>query len=177
MKSLSRATQLLNSLSKMFDHEERAVVLVSQPKSNNNKHSTKHHSQKSVPHVQSRRSQIDDLPSTLLPVCHSTNTSCTSVTNGCSGHGSCYLKSGDCYSCKCQKTTVKTADGSLRTVQWGGPACQKEDISTQFFLLGTITVLAVLAVAGGISMLFSVGQEELPSVISAGVSSVRVPAR
>jgi Domain of unknown function (DUF3844) len=160
----------------MFEYEERTIVLVSQPKSNS-KHTTKHHSAKSVSHVQSRRSQIDDIPSTLLPVCHSTNTSCTSATNGCSGHGSCYAKSTDCYACKCQKTTVRTADGSIRTVQWGGPACQKEDISTQFFLLGTITVLVILAVAGGISMLFSVGQEELPSVISAGVSSVRAPTR
>ncbi|OKL56897.1 hypothetical protein UA08_07850 [Talaromyces atroroseus] len=174
---LSTATQLLTTLSKMFDYEERTIVLVSQPKSSNKHTTNNHYSVKSVPHVQSRRSQIDDIPSTLLPVCHSTNTSCTSATNSCSGHGSCYLKAGDCYACKCHKTTVRTADGSIRTVQWGGPACQKEDISTQFFLIGTITVLAILAVAGGISMLFSVGQEELPSVISAGVSSVRAPTR
>lgn len=47
------------------------------------------------------------------------------------------------------------------------------DISTQFFLIGTVSVLAILAVGGGIGLLFSVGQEELPSVISAGVSSVK----
>lgn len=48
------------------------------------------------------------------------------------------------------------------------------DISTQFFLIGTVSILAILAVGGGIGLLFSVGQEELPSVISAGVSSVKV---
>lgn len=100
-----------------------------------------------------------------MPVCHSTNVTCTSTTNSCSGHGVCYLKSAgvkdnDCYACKCDP-------------EWGGPACQKVDISTQFFLIGTVSVLAILAVGGGIGLLFSVGQEELPSVISAGVSSVK----
>lgn len=173
-KDTSKATQLLASLSEMFDYQERTLVLV--PHAQFNKEHMKHRPGKVISHVQSKRNQAVDLPSTLAPVCHNTNNSCTSATNGCSGHGWCYLKSGgknECYACKCHKTTVRTADGSVRTVQWGGSACQKEDISTQFFLLGTITVLAILAVGGGIGLLFSVGQEELPSVISAGISSVR----
>jgi hypothetical protein len=55
-------------------------------------------------------------------------------------------------------------------VQWGGAACQKQDISIPFFLLASITILAILAVGAGIGMLFSVGQQELPSVINAGVN-------
>lgn len=40
-----------------------------------------------------------------------------------------------------------------------------------FFLLASITILAILAVSAGIGMLFSVGQQELPSVINAGVNA------
>ncbi|EED15992.1 conserved hypothetical protein [Talaromyces stipitatus ATCC 10500] len=171
------AARFLASLSSLFDSHERTILLVPQQQSSptrklNTRKSIYSTSRPESYRVQSRRSQnpglssAADFPSTLMPVCHSTNDSCTSSTNTCSGHGVCYLKSGgvkdnDCYACKCDS-------------EWGGPACQKVDISTQFFLIGTVSVLAVLAIAGGISMLFSVGQEELPSVISAGVSSVRV---
>lgn len=124
-----------------------------------------------------RYGQGTSVPSTLLPVCHSTNSSCVEATNNCSGHGHCYLKygssnedsTGNCYACQCQQTVVKRSDGSTETVQWGGSACQKRDISSPFFLIAGISVVAVVVISGAIGMLFSMGQEELPSVIGAGV--------
>jgi hypothetical protein len=129
------------------------------------------------PDYQQQNSEL----STLVPLCYGSNSSCTTTTGNCSGHGHCYLKSASkdeaatshCYACRCTKTTVTNQDGSIRTIQWGGAACQKEDISNPFFLLAGITILVIVAVSGGIRMLFSVGEEELPSVIGAGVSSAR----
>ncbi|KAJ5180374.1 hypothetical protein N7492_003584 [Penicillium capsulatum] len=113
----------------------------------------------------------------LAPVCHATNSSCAEATNNCSGHGSCYLKSGsesegsanNCYACRCQQTVVRKSDGTTQKIQWGGPACEKKDISSSFWLIAGVSVLLVLLVGSGIGMLFSMGQQELPSVISAGV--------
>ncbi|PGH13135.1 hypothetical protein AJ79_03842 [Helicocarpus griseus UAMH5409] len=120
-------------------------------------------------------------PSTLMPVCYPDNQTCSEATNNCSGYGSCYRKYGskdgsrrDCYACKCSRTVVRTnKDGTVKTTQWGGPACQKKDVSIPFFIIGGFTVLMVLAIAGGIKLLFSVGMEELPSVIGAGVTAPR----
>ncbi|KAJ5677446.1 uncharacterized protein N7477_003079 [Penicillium maclennaniae] len=129
------------------------------------------------------RGSAQDLPlhSNLAPVCHVSNSSCAEATNGCSGHGSCYLKygsgeegsTGSCYACRCQQTVVRKSDGSIQKFQWGGPACQKKDISSPFFLIAGVSVLAVLMVGSAIGMLFSMGQQELPSVISAGVGGTK----
>ncbi|KAL1960751.1 hypothetical protein VTO42DRAFT_6581 [Malbranchea cinnamomea] len=118
--------------------------------------------------------------STLMPVCYASNSSCNDATNNCSGHGYCYKKhgskdgsntAGDCYACKCARTIVRTNDdGTVKTVQWGGPACQKKDVSTPFFLLGGLTILLVVVIGGAIGMMFRMGQEELPGVLSAGVA-------
>ena len=120
--------------------------------------------------------------STLMPVCYPSNSSCNDATNGCSGHGSCYKKHGDkpgtdgpgdCWACRCKPTVLKTDDygNPVKTVQWGGPACQKKDVSMPFFLLGGMTVLLVALVAGVVSMMFGMGSEELPGVLSAGVTA------
>ena len=120
--------------------------------------------------------------STLMPVCYSSNSSCNDATNGCSGHGFCYKKhgdkagadgAGDCWACRCKPTVVKTDDNGnpIKTVQWGGPACQKKDVSMPFFLLGGMTVLLVALVAGVVGMMFGMGSEELPGVLSAGVAA------
>lgn len=117
--------------------------------------------------------------SNLAPVCHSSNSSCADATNNCSGHGYCYLKhgsgdgdsSGNCYACRCQQTVVRNSDGSTRKIQWGGPACQKKDISSSFFLIAGVSVLVIVTVGSAVGMLFGMGQEELPSVIAAGVGA------
>lgn len=117
------------------------------------------------------------LQSTLAPICHASNSSCAEATNNCSGHGSCYLKygsgaegtTGNCYTCQCRQSIVRNNDGTAKTVQWGGSACQKRDISSPFFLVAGVSVLAIMLVGSAIGMLFSMGSQELPSVISAGV--------
>jgi len=53
---------------------------------------------------------------------------------------------------------------------WGGPACQKKDISVQFWLFVGSGIILAFLVSAGIGMLYSMGSEELPSVIGAGVS-------
>lgn len=130
--------------------------------------------------VNSRFEQQDPIPVVLSPICHASEFSCSESTNNCSGHGYCYKKSGsgettvnDCYACKCQETTIKKQDGTIQKAQWGGSACQKRDISSPFFLIAGVTVIGVLAISTAIGLLFQVGQAELPSVISAGVSGTR----
>ena len=124
-----------------------------------------------------RSAQKSALRSTLAPVCHASNSSCAESTNNCSGHGSCYLKygsgvegtTGNCYACQCKQSVVQNSDGTTKTVQWGGSACQKKDISSPFFLVAGVSLLAIILVGSAIGMLFSMGSQELPSVISAGV--------
>lgn len=130
--------------------------------------------------VNPRFEQQNSIPWALAPICHASKSSCLEATNNCSGHGDCYKKSGsgeatvnDCYTCKCQETIIKKEDGTVQKVQWGGSACQKKDVSSPFFLIAGVIVIGVLAISTAISLLFMVGQDELPSVISAGAGSTR----
>ncbi|KAB8267383.1 hypothetical protein BDV30DRAFT_231664 [Aspergillus minisclerotigenes] len=115
------------------------------------------------------------------PVCFTSNSSCNLATDSCSGHGFCYKKSGsandeaasDCYACKCKSTIVTKEDGAVQKFRWGGPACQKRDISSPFFLIAGISVLVVMAAGTAVGMLFHIGQNELPGVISAGVGPAK----
>ena len=115
-----------------------------------------------------------------LPVCHKTPEAAELATNNCSSHGAVYKKyspPGDdrheCYACKCNKTVITRDDGTKKTIYWGGPACQKKDVSVPFFLLAGFTIAMLATVSWGIGLLFSIGQEELPSVIGAGVAGPR----
>lgn len=113
------------------------------------------------------------LPHGILPVCHPNPENAIAATNNCSGHGMVYNKSSgviDCYACKCSKTVLTDDEGRVKTVYWGGPACQKKDISVPFFLLAGLSIALVGAVTWGVGLLMSVGSEELPSVIGAGVA-------
>ncbi|MCJ1249039.1 hypothetical protein MMC30_006261 [Trapelia coarctata] len=111
-----------------------------------------------------------------LPICHTTKPSCIAATGNCSGHGTCYKKhngnSSDsdekgCWACGCNKEgTIR----NNRTIYYGGPACSKEDISTPFFLLAGLTIALVAAISWGVGLMYSIGQEDLPSVIGAGVA-------
>ncbi|EER28667.1 hypothetical protein CPC735_039310 [Coccidioides posadasii C735 delta SOWgp] len=129
----------------------------------------------------SNSTKPDDKLSTLLPICYATNETCNARTNSCSGHGYCYLKrqgaakGSECYACRCLRTVDHTnsKDGSKETTQWGGPACQKKDVSMPFWLLGGFTLLLVVSIWLGVGLLWQMGQEELPSVLSAGVAAPR----
>ncbi|GAB7356713.1 hypothetical protein MBLNU459_g7418t1 [Dothideomycetes sp. NU459] len=116
----------------------------------------------------------------ILPQCFSSLSSCQSMTRNCTGHGSCSLKFTDrdasnngapCYSCVCT-ADVRTTKNGKKTTQWGGPACQKKNVVTPFWLLAGFTVIMVFLITWGVGLLWSMGEEELPSVIGAGVSGV-----
>ncbi|MCJ1455930.1 hypothetical protein MMC28_006287 [Mycoblastus sanguinarius] len=130
----------------------------------------------SAPEILPLQASTSLLPHGILPVCYLSLESCIAATNNCSGHGTAYKKSGgeiDCFACKCSKTQLTDDEGRVKTVYWGGPACQKKDISVPFFLLAGLTIVLVAAVTWSVGLLFSIGEEELPSVIGAGVTGPR----
>ncbi len=116
-------------------------------------------------------------------MCYSSHESCTEKTNSCSGHGKCYKKRGEvgknaCFACGCtaQKETFLFGPQNktgVRITYWGGAACQKKDVSSPFWLIGGFTVVLVGLISWGIGMMYSIGEEKLPGVIGAGVSSNR----
>ena len=119
------------------------------------------------------------------PVCHTSLDSCITSTNNCSGHGACYRKYGNakegesigaCFTCGCMATneTFKYANGQrsgFMLTSWGGSACHKRDVSGPFWLIAISSVVMVGLVSWAIGLLFSIGEEKLPGVIGAGVSS------
>lgn len=58
-------------------------------------------------------------------------------------------------------------------MKWGGNACQKKDVSAEFILFAGFGLFFTAVVVGGIGMLYSMGSQELPSVIGAGVVGPR----
>ncbi|TVY42275.1 putative endoplasmic reticulum membrane protein [Lachnellula occidentalis] len=108
------------------------------------------------------------------PVCHSSNDTCTSATNSCSGRGRCFQKSATCFTCGCAAQN-ETSHTVMRTSYYGGSACQKKDVSTSFWLIATSSIVMMGLMGWAIGMLFSIGEEKLPGVIGAGVSSNRGP--
>jgi hypothetical protein len=122
----------------------------------------------------------------ILPSCFNSQSACEKRTHGCSGHGKCMLlhkgkgsgkdrQTLDCYGCACKPTVEhagedKGMESKSKVTYWGGPACQKKDISVQFWLFVLVGVSLAFLVSSAIGMLYSMGSEELPSVIGAGVS-------
>ncbi|KAL4943941.1 hypothetical protein BDV06DRAFT_188436 [Aspergillus oleicola] len=117
--------------------------------------------------------QRGNIPLSLAPVCYVSNSSCNDATDICSGHGTCYEKSSDCYACRCYETVVKSQGGLERKIRWGGSACQKQDISSPFFLITGVTVAIIIAISTAVGMIFRVGTADLPGVISAGVGAAK----
>ncbi|KAF2013553.1 hypothetical protein BU24DRAFT_424550 [Aaosphaeria arxii CBS 175.79] len=121
----------------------------------------------------------------ILPSCFSSQDACIQQTNNCSSHGGvdggCVNRKGkkgtgrvDCWHCQCEPTVEFVGGDGMeerkRTTYWGGPACQKKDISTPFWLFVSTGVIIAFLISSAIGMLYSMGSEELPSVIGAGVS-------
>ncbi|KAK5124231.1 hypothetical protein LTR85_001934 [Meristemomyces frigidus] len=117
----------------------------------------------------------------ILPSCFTSQSQCETQTRNCTGHGSCYKKFTDnsakeqsrykdCYSCGCSASVQTTSDGKTKTTYWGGPACQKRDVSVQFWLIALFTVGIVFVVMFAVGSVWEMGSQELPSVIGAGVS-------
>ncbi|KAM3086107.1 hypothetical protein ACMFMG_000247 [Clarireedia jacksonii] len=109
-------------------------------------------------HTAASNSPNNTLNIRLPRFCYASFDACVSSTNNCSSSGSCYKKSNDCFSCDCKNST-------------GGAACQKVDVSGPFWLISISSIVLVGLVSWGIGMLYSIGEEQLPGVIGAGVSS------
>lgn len=108
-----------------------------------------------------------------FPSCFNSMESCRNATNDCSGHGSCKASRSNknCFQCKCGRTTIRTnEDGTKKTNLWAGGACQKKDISVEFTLFAVFGVTMAMLIMGVIGMMYSMGSQELPSVIGAGVA-------
>ncbi|KAL1639990.1 hypothetical protein SLS58_007416 [Diplodia intermedia] len=112
----------------------------------------------------------------ILPACFPSKESCESTTKDCSGRGSCFKKYMDtdnnkaCYTCRCEAQVKTNSDGSKKTTYYGGPACQKKDVVMPFWLFAGFAVAMAFMLSYGIGLLYTMGNEELPSVIGAGVS-------
>lgn len=112
----------------------------------------------------------------ILPKYYKSNATCQEKTRDCSGHGWCAELRKGAFGCKCVPTIVHVGEdhgmeeGKRQVTYWGGPACQKRDISTPFWLFAGSGVLLAFLISAGIGLLYSMGSEELPSVIGAGVS-------
>ena len=121
-------------------------------------------------------------PKTTIPRCWASESACMEKTQNCTGHGSCNKKytekvssdeeGPECWACLCSPSVIKLEGGATKTTFWGGPACQKKDISVPFFLFAGFSVAVLALVSWGIGMLYSMGQEDLPSVLGAGVAPV-----
>jgi hypothetical protein len=110
----------------------------------------------------------------FLPACFNSESSCANTTNNCSRHGSCSEKYPGCYTCRCSRKTVRfNDDGTTKSVQWGGTACEKKDVSVEFWLFASFGIAMTGLVAGAIGLLYIMGAEELPSVIGAGIAGPR----
>lgn len=117
-----------------------------------------------------------------VPARYGSVDSCMKTTRNCTSHGECLRlfvekdgeKTNEIFGCVCNKPSVrKNKDGSEKTTYYGGSACQKVDVSGPFWLLAGTTVFLITILSFGLGILYSMGNEELPSVIGAGVTGPR----
>ncbi|KAF2754321.1 hypothetical protein EJ05DRAFT_504413 [Pseudovirgaria hyperparasitica] len=110
----------------------------------------------------------------ILPSCFASEADCEAKTKGCSGHGQCRTKyktdKTECWTCACEAQVHTNLDGSNKTTSFGGPACQKKDIVMPFWLFTGFTIAFLSILTWAIGLLYSMGEQELPGVINAGVS-------
>ncbi|KAJ6538879.1 hypothetical protein DFH09DRAFT_72858 [Mycena vulgaris] len=114
-------------------------------------------------------------PIASVSTCHTTLDACTNATSACSGRGECAgaTKAGrTCFVCSCG--TTRTGSGKqVKTASWVGESCERKDISGPFVLLAGTTIVLLLVIAGSISLLYSVGNIELPSVLMGGAVNAK----
>uniref|UniRef100_A0A060T4H1 ARAD1C45056p n=1 Tax=Blastobotrys adeninivorans TaxID=409370 RepID=A0A060T4H1_BLAAD len=92
---------------------------------------------------------------------------CKSSTDQCSGHGECVNVNGK-YGCACK---ASYDESTKKTTRWGGSACNKRDVSFEFQLFFWTTIGIVLTVAYGVKLMFSIGSDPLPGVLSVSSKS------
>ncbi|KAJ6498776.1 hypothetical protein C8R45DRAFT_979853 [Mycena sanguinolenta] len=105
-----------------------------------------------------------------ISTCHTTLDVCNNATSSCSGRGECVsaTKAGrTCFVCSCETTSTGTGN-QVKTETWVGESCERKDVSGPFVLLAGTTIVLILIAAGSVSLLYTVGTIELPSVLMGG---------
>ncbi|KAF8837699.1 hypothetical protein BDN67DRAFT_1004797 [Paxillus ammoniavirescens] len=108
-------------------------------------------------------------PMTQLSSCLTSELACTNATNGCSGHGACASTTRvgqECFVCAC--TTTISASGKLQN--WAGEMCERKDVSGPFVLITGTVITLILLMGGSVSLLYSIGGHETPSILTGGVA-------
>ncbi|KAJ7502379.1 hypothetical protein B0H11DRAFT_1712528 [Mycena galericulata] len=102
-----------------------------------------------------------------ISTCHTTLDACNNATSSCSGRGECSgaTKSGrTCFVCSCGTTSTGSGN-QVKTETWVGESCERKDISAPFVLFVGTTIVLLLVIFGSVSLLYTVGNVELPSVL------------
>ncbi|KAG0701277.1 hypothetical protein DFH29DRAFT_1000344 [Suillus ampliporus] len=109
-------------------------------------------------------------PARRLASCLTSVDACSNATNACFGHGQCVstISAGqECFVCACSDTI----SASGKTESWAGEMCQRKDISSTFVLIAGTVITLILLMGGSVSLLYSIGSDELPSILTGGVAS------
>ncbi|ODV95042.1 hypothetical protein PACTADRAFT_50865 [Pachysolen tannophilus NRRL Y-2460] len=114
-------------------------------------------------HLKKRSLSSSSSSSSSSDACFLSEESCLLSTSSCSNHGVC-SKVGNCYSCVCSASYNKTTKS---TTYWQGFNCSKKDVSVEFNLFLWFTIFMTIALVAGIKLMFSIGNEELPGVLTA----------
>ncbi|KAG1715761.1 hypothetical protein ID866_1385 [Astraeus odoratus] len=85
--------------------------------------------------------------------------------------GVCYssdtIREGEeCFACACETTTNESG----QTQTWVGQMCERKDISGPFVLLTGTVVTLLLLMGGSVSLLYTIGSQELPSILTGGIA-------
>lgn len=160
-----------------------AILALSQPSTSSLfKRQTPQESQIPIPsHIPSPQQPIGS-----ISTCFTTLDVCNNSTSSCSGRGICAQASKadrTCFVCNCGVTKIGEGN-KVKTMTWAGQSCERQDISgyvifdplrccgsiyfdSPFVLLsGTVIVIIVLFI-GSVSLLYSVGDQPLPSTLLA----------
>ncbi|KAI0066017.1 hypothetical protein BV25DRAFT_1974854 [Artomyces pyxidatus] len=126
-----------------------------------------------------RSPQQSPLPPNIPPqpigsdiLCFTSAEVCSNSTSACSGRGECVAgsKAGrTCFVCSCSATK----DSKGRTNHWAGTQCERKDVSGDFVLLAGTTIGLIIMVAGSISLLVTMGDMKLPSVLTGTIARDR----
>ncbi|CAK5265404.1 unnamed protein product [Mycena citricolor] len=114
-------------------------------------------------------------PMDSISTCHSTVDACTNATSSCSGRGECLAatKLGNtCFVCSCRNSRAGTGN-QVKTDRWVGESCERKDVSGPFVLFAGTTIVLLIVVAGSVSLLYSIGNVELPSVLLGAVVNAK----
>ncbi|KAH7924219.1 hypothetical protein BV22DRAFT_1067197 [Leucogyrophana mollusca] len=111
----------------------------------------------------------DSPPERRVSTCLTTASACANATNTCSGRGECVstLKAGqECFVCSC--STTKNSNG--QTENWAGAMCERKDVSGPFVLIAGTVIALILLMGASVSLLYSIGSYQLPSILTGGVA-------